>query len=610
MSLSNSFYKKNILITITTIIISSIILSNIAGILINKKELPFITINKEKIYYKILQLSYNIIKKKTTADIKNILHDQIKKKEYKQYVLQQIIIKIINEVLLKQYVNLINLNMLEKYAKDIIFSSKYFNINNSFNYKKYVKFINFIMHSHSQYINALKKKIAVQYLIKLLLKSIIILKEDIKNKFKKIINKKNIQIINFKIDLKKIEKKNNINDIEKYFHLNKEKFYKPESKIIKVTHLKKKQHIKNNSTQLTLKYIKKKIKKQKYNFNLIKINCLKIKNFFLNMLQKKKIYTAIKNKIFKKKNKKIRLGWIQFKNIPKIIKKFQLKKIGDYTKIIFYKNNFFIFKLNSVKKINNKNMCMIKNHIIKKNKHQKNVFKNIILNNMLSILLNENNLKLKNLLPKNSIKTYTKKIIQSSRKIKNDYLNTFNKYIKKIFFSKKKSSINQKIQTYTNKKKHIYLLQMKSYITKSLPEKKIIYKKILNNFALKKMYKKNYIYIKNLLLENYNKKNFFFNKNPIYTYNPQTLLFNNNNEIKQIIKQLPPIKNNKCIYIFFKTPKQQNYLIVFKKEFFEKIDKTEKYLIYPQIKQHLKIKVITTILQNLYKKSKITFNSN
>ncbi|VFP81587.1 SurA N-terminal domain-containing protein [Buchnera aphidicola] len=606
MSLLKNFYKKIILIIITTVIVLSIILSNISGLFINQKELPIIHINKEKIYSKILQLSYNIIKRKNNTNIKNILEHRISKQEYKQYILQQIIIKIINESLLKQYIDIIDLKMLGKYVKELIYSSKYFNVNNSFNYIRYFKFINFIMYSHNQYVNVLKKKIAVQYLIKILLKSIIILKQDIFNKFKKITNKKNIQITNFKIDLTKSEKKNNINDIKKYFYLNKEKFYAPSSATIHVANLKKKIPIKNNNIQSLIKNIKKKLIKKKYNFNFIKINPSTIKNFFLKIYQRKKINKEIKNK----KINYIKLGWIKSKNTPKIIKKFRLKKIGDYSKIIFYKNNFFIFKLNSIQNINNKNIHKIKNYVIKKIKHQKNIFKKIIFNNMLYILLNNHNIKLKNLLPKNSIKVYKKTIIKFPKQIKNYYLNTFNKYIKKNFFYKKKSYFNPNIQTYTNKKKHIYLLKMKSYVKKHLLNKKIVYKKILGNFLLKKMYKKNHTSIKNFLLKKYNKKKFFFDKNPIYIYNPQTLFFKHNDEIKKIIKQLPSIQKNRYIYIFFKKSKQKNYLIIFKKEFFEKINKTEKYLINQQIKQYLKLKVITAILQNLYKKSKITYNSN
>ncbi|VFP79305.1 SurA N-terminal domain-containing protein [Buchnera aphidicola] len=606
MSLSKNFYKKMILIIITTIIISSIILSNISGLFINQKELPIININKEKIYPKILQLSYNIIKRKKNTNIKNILENKISKQEYKQYILQQIIIKIINESLLKQYVDIIDLKMLGKYVKELIYSSKYFHVNNSFNYIKYFKFINFIMYSHNQYINVLKKKIAVQYLIKILLKSIIILKQDIFNKLKKIINKKNIQISNFKIDLTKLEKKNNINDIKKYFYLNKEKFYVPSSTIIHVANFKKKTRIKNNNIQSLIKNIKKKLIKKKYNFNLIKIDPTTIKNFFLKIPQIKKTNKEKKNKEINY----IKLEEIKLKSIPKIIKKFQLKKKGDYSKIIFYKNNFFIFKLNSIQKTNNKNIHKIKNYVIKKIKYQKNIFKKIILNNTLYILLNNNNIKLKNLLPKNSIKIYKKKIIKFPKQIKNYYLNNFNKYIKKNFFYKKKPYFNPNIQTYINKKKHIYLLKIKSYIKKHLLDKKIVYKKILSDFLLKKIYTKNYTSIKNFLLKKYNKKKFFFNKNPIYVYNPQTLFFNNNDEIKKIIKQLPVIKKDHYIYIFFKKSKQKNYLIIFKKEFFKKINKTEKYLINQQIKQYLKIKVITAILQNLYKKSKITYNSN
>ncbi|WP_041749141.1 SurA N-terminal domain-containing protein [Buchnera aphidicola] len=238
-SLKN-FYKKKILIIITIVITSSIILSSLSSFFIQKRSLPILTVNQEKIYPEVLKLIYKIIKKKQNKTIKEIFLKIISKEEYKKYIFQQIIIDVINESLLKEYIKDINFYISKKNIKKIIYSSKNFKKKKKINYKKYLKFINYIQYTHNEYINSLQKKISVKYLIKLLSKSIILLKKEIHNKLKKIIERKNIQVIHFNTKLNKLEKKKNKSKIKKYFLLNKKKFYYPESCIIKIIHLKKK----------------------------------------------------------------------------------------------------------------------------------------------------------------------------------------------------------------------------------------------------------------------------------------------------------------------------------------------------------------------------------
>ncbi|VFP86110.1 Peptidyl-prolyl cis-trans isomerase D [Buchnera aphidicola (Cinara pseudotaxifoliae)] len=612
ISALKNFYKKNILIIITTIIILSIVLSNISNFFVYNNPLPLITINQEKIYPPILQLNYQIIKKNEQKTIKNMLSTSIQKKEYVQYIFQRIITKTINESLLKQYVDKIHLKMLNKYAKKIILSSKYFQVNGSFNYEKYFKFINFIMYSHKQYLYALQKKIAVKYLIKILLKSIIVLKHDIQKKFKKIINKKNISITNFKISTKNLINKNNTSKMLKNLYLNKDTLQKYQSYIVKTIHLKKKSSTKKNiqhNINLYLHKIKKKITKKKYNYHCIQTNNLKKayilkKNIKNEILSKKILNVSFKHN--KNDFTDINLGWTKKKNVPALIKNCQLKKIGDSSKIIFYKNNFFIFTLHSIKKTNTKNANKLNQYIKKKIQYNNLFFKKMILNNKLNKLLKKKGIQLDKLLPKNYAKTRIQKFLNYHDLIKYVTTKTIYPSLKDFTKLKKQSSIQKSTKIYKNAKNHIYLLQTKLCKKKTKQKKKQFFKE----FIVKHKNKINYLHIKNFLLTDYNKKKIFLKKNPIYSSNTQTISYKKNIEIMNIIKNIPNLQTNKSIYFLLKNSNKKYMLIILKKQFFKKINATDKKHVIQQIKQYMKMKIITAILQNLYKKSKITYNFN
>ncbi|VAX76746.1 SurA N-terminal domain-containing protein [Buchnera aphidicola] len=615
MSFLRNFYKKKILLIVTLIITLSIILSHFSSFFIFKKSLPAIQVNKEKIYPEILQLNYETAHKKQEKEIKKFFSKNIHKNEYEQYLFQQVVMKAINESLFKQYANKIDLYMLNKYAKKIIRSSQYFQKNNQFSYSKYFKFINFIGYKHTQYIDALNKKIAAQYLLKVFLKSIIILRSDIKKELKKIIKQKNIQQITFKVKKENLKDTYNIKKIKKYFHTNKEKFFNPESIKLKILCLKKRTQFIDKNKKKKLYYhnnINKYLTQKKYNYHLIQTNNLQQA---IQMIQRfSNIKQSIKNQKQTIKNKKtnfncINIGWIDQKNIPTFIKKFQLKKNGEYSDIIFYKNNFFIFKLHSIKKPYIKNILYAKKYIKKKLKFNNIIFKKMILNNQLNKLLKNKNLKLETIFSKNWKKTQKTHPINYKNITYYSHSSYFNQYLKKNFFYKKNINVNPSIKFYINKNKHIYLSQIHSYTRKSLQDKNIIFKKIVHLFQWKKINDKNHLYIKKFLLTKENNKKKYLNKKLIDIYPTLTISNQNNKEIVKILNKLPKLKDNRYIYFLFPALKGQKQLIVLKKTFLKKINKQEKYIIVQQIKQQLKMKIITEILKNLYKKSKLIYNS-
>ncbi|VFP85056.1 Peptidyl-prolyl cis-trans isomerase D [Buchnera aphidicola (Cinara splendens)] len=607
-----NFYKKNILIIITTVIILSIILSNISNFFIYNNPLPLITINQEKIYPPILQLNYKIMEKNEQKKIKNMLSTTIQKKEFAQYIFQKIITKTINESLFKQYVDKIQLKMLNKYAKKIILSSKYFQVNNSFSYEKYLKFINFIMYSHKKYLHALQKKIAVKYLIKILLTSTIVLKNDIQKKFKKIIDKKNINIINFKISTKNIVNKNNTSKILKHLYLNKDTLQKSQLYIIKTINLTKKS-LKNQNIKHDIKLyshtIKKIIKNKKYNYHCIQTNNFNKAYIFKKKINNKIPFKQVNNSLFHNNKNDItdvNLGWIKKKNIPFLIKKCQLKKTGDCSKIIFYKNNFFIFTLHAVKETKIKNTNKFNQYIMKKIQYNNLFFKNMILNNKINDLLKKKEIQLEKILPKKYMKIHTKKFLNYYDLTKYAYTNVLNQPLKNFINFKKKTNLYTPTKIYKNAKNNIRLLQIKSY-NNNIKTKK---KQFCKEFIVNNTNKINYLNIKKFLLTNHNKKIFFIKKHPIYSNSTQTISYKKNIEIINIIKKIPNLKKNKSVYFLLKKSNNKYMLIILKQQFFKKFNTVEKKNIIKKIKKYIKIKVITTILQNLYKKSKITYNSN
>ncbi|WP_075434070.1 SurA N-terminal domain-containing protein [Buchnera aphidicola] len=611
-----NFHKKKILLILTIVIISSIILGNLSNCFMSNPKLPSIQVNQDKIYPEILKLALHIEEKKQNQKMKKKLPTRIHKSAiYKTYLMQQVITKIINESLFQQYAEKIHFSVSEAYIKNKIRFSKLFQVNNHFQYAKYLSFLNAIKYTHKEYINALKKKISAQYLIKTLLKSIILLKTDIRNKFKKIIDRKNIQSITFKINLKPLKKKEKRLQIQEYFNANKKKFYKPESLKINIACLKKNFFYKKKISDSDInKHANKNMKEYtsnvQYKYSYIKTDSLKLAKMFKNNYHPKKSTISSHKNQSNQKNKtfnNISLGWINKKNIPLFIQKCKLYKKGSCSKIIFYKKNFFVIKLDDIKKKCITNPYSLKEQSMRPVNDNNILFDKIICNNKQNDLF-KNNIKIATLLPQQLSNTYLTPSLNYKNVTKYSCSNKFNKFIQKEFFNGKKINKDPTIKIYINKKNHIYLLQKHSYKPKRLENKNIIYKKILNILTTKQIYKKNYKHIKNFLLTPKDKKKDYLYKHKYCPHKTQTISIQKNPEIMHIINKLPKIKKNQCIYFYLPQKNKQNKLIIYKKEFFKKQNVINKYEIIQQIKQYLKIKIISTIVSSLYKTSKIIYN--
>lgn len=268
----------------------------------------------------------------------------------------------------------------------------------------------------------------------------------------------------------------------------------------------------------------------------------------------------------KSKKKSINIGWIKNKKIPKYIEKFNLKKKGDISKIIFYHKKFLIFKLTDIQ---NSPPKKITNNIIKS------------INFLKQKIINKNK---KNIVYKDIKNKEQKKIIQ--------------KLIQKKYLNKEKN----KIQIYKLKTKNLFLFKKNYKNTNFIKKIKNIRKKKIYIEYQKKIYKKNRNLIRKFISLNNSKKKIFLKTHKI--------LFQKIDKKKIILNHFFKIKfyKKKCIYSIIYQKNHMDQLLILKQRIFKKISSQEKIKLIRKIKKNYKIIIIKKILKKLYQQSTIKYN--
>ncbi|WP_367676093.1 SurA N-terminal domain-containing protein [Buchnera aphidicola] len=434
MQIINSSSNKKVKLILYFIILI-IVVSGLSNFVISNNE-PYIAIvNGEKILKKQFDYIYNIeIQKQKNFFGKDF--DKIKNNFYYiKQIKQQILNKLVNELILIQYANKFKINVSDSKIKQIILSEPMFQKKGKFDSKKQLLILEEAGISLKDYIKEIRKKIITENFINMIEKT------------------------EFTFD----------NNVENYIK------YITEERTVEKLILNKKNY--NKKIKITDKNIKLFYKKHNNIFNIperIKIQYKKI-----NMYEINKYYTLTKNTFDKIIDKNIKFDI----NIDKITKKKINNKISKFNITPWFNKNYLIDRIKFIKSekiknyifeilikeksknykiipINNNQVLILKIYDYKP-KHKKNIEENKkdIISHLKNLLIEKNTI----------IQAY--KIINQLKENKNQLLNKFKlKFNKQETFKRNSENYINKIvfsmNNFNNKKnKYKVIKDLKGNIT-------------------------------------------------------------------------------------------------------------------------------------------------
>ncbi|MCR3756340.1 MAG: periplasmic folding chaperone [Candidatus Westeberhardia cardiocondylae] len=207
-------------------LIFSFILTGIGNYLIFDDFDDYVVkINGRKIDYTILEqmakIEFYQYKKKNNADIAKNEDYKIKEKIY-----QNVLSKLIDEILLAQYAEKLGLLVSEKRIKNVIFSIPDFHIDNKFSKEKFNIFLKNVDLTFFQYLNILKEKLIIQQLIHGISCGTFLLPIEVNELLKVICQSRKVRLAKF--DPIRLKKNISSSGIQYSFDLNQDQFFSSE----------------------------------------------------------------------------------------------------------------------------------------------------------------------------------------------------------------------------------------------------------------------------------------------------------------------------------------------------------------------------------------------
>lgn len=616
------WFKKFILSIIILALLFSVFLTNLKNYyknyIYNNKKLWLIKVNNHIIEKNQVQriFEYKIF----LLNNKSITHtyDLLKNKIYIKKLYKNIIYNLINKCLIKEYIKNNDIKNNYKNIKNLIMEMDFFKKNNKFNSIIYYNFLKTNNLNENTYLKIISNKITEKFFFKDLINLNNLFKKE--KIFLKNFNQEKILCKKYTINFKKItaQQKYTNEEIKNFYNTHKKLFINEKKfkiKFFKITpFLKSNQKIKkldileefqNNQNKYSI-LKEKQISYIKFNTKIEAIKKLKkIKNQKKLKFNTKKIiidnYNYIKN---------FNLNWITKKEFIKIIKKINLKKDNQISKIIKFKNQFIIFKIDKIKKYKNKNIYQIKNRIKEKliNKIKKKNYQKLIQKiNLLSI----NNIQyfdlLKKIINKKSIKTgwITNKTIPKEINLKK--IKYFLKNYKNYINEKKIKNINYRFCN-SNQNIFIQIINFKKNTIKPISK---VEKKIIKLIQTKKSKIQIFNQIKKIETDlnqksykNIYQKNIFFNKKKYF-------ITNKNKYSQMLMKKF----NTDYIYhqpIYITLTNHKNKWVILKlyKKYYIKLTPHEINKIYKKYKTKNHKILIKLTLEFLRSKARIQFNKD
>ncbi|XBC38088.1 MAG: SurA N-terminal domain-containing protein [Buchnera aphidicola (Floraphis meitanensis)] len=173
---------SNIIILIFLVIIFfSLVITKINFYsLINKKNY-IIKINNEKINLNDFIKIYTIelLKYKKNIDLNNL--KSLQNRIYLKKIYKKVMLNIIYETLLKQYIKKLNIFAKSSEIKNYIHNQSIFKENNIFSIKKYYSFLNSINMNSNEYINKIETNLKINKFISFISNSTFVLKNEMEN---------------------------------------------------------------------------------------------------------------------------------------------------------------------------------------------------------------------------------------------------------------------------------------------------------------------------------------------------------------------------------------------------------------------------------------------
>ncbi|XRX43006.1 MAG: SurA N-terminal domain-containing protein [Buchnera aphidicola (Tetraneura sorini)] len=571
-------------------------------------------INGEIITVEKFLNKFNLYKKEIEKRNKELSFYEKNDQSIKMELFNQILSKIINNVLLEQYIKKIGFSVSNSVVQAEIIKKPYFKKKGKFNFNLYISKLYQHHTTPKQYEKKIKNKISIDTFINTIINTNFSLKKESDFISKLISEKRLIKILEINNFSSFKKEKVTLDEMKKYFKENKKLFISP--KKIKISYIK----IKKNKIPITI--TKEEIKNW-YTKNLSKFHTNELKKFSIiqsnNKKKLKEILSNIllKNGNFKKLAKKYscdpisaknngKLGWFNSNELPIDIKKANLTKKNQLSKIIKINSKvYLIVKLDDIKISKTKKLNEVKKEIIKNIKFKK---QSIIYENLKRRIQDKNK---KFLLQ--SIETISK--IMNIKKNKSAWITKNNipkkllnqEIIRLLFDPKIKQEKKTKLFVEINDNLS-YLIQFDQVKEKKPIQfekvKKEIYLILKNEKSRKKIKK-----IGLNIIENLNKnKNFLLNKK--YKFKKRiTLSRDINDPISKTVFQLPYPKKNKNIYVLKKNELGDLYIICFYKVYNRKINSYENQIFNRYLKQHKSEIILNTLLKNLQKKSNIKYGN-
>lgn len=590
--------KRVIIKIILLIIVISIIITSIANFnFIDRNYI--VKINGKKINYFQLEqsLAYEIQQQK------NILGEKFyflsKDVNYIKNLRYQVLSNIIDETLIDQYVKNIFINISDKKIQKNILNQSIFYTNNKFDNKKYLNLIQQTGFTINEYIEEIRKKLTTNRFLHTIINTDFILNDELKN-LEKILSEK--RIIKYKIiKINNFFNNHKINDKEiiLYYQNNIKKFKKLEKFIISYINVKIK-NVENNIHEQEIKkwYDKNKIKyllPQKKYYSIIECKSFK---------EAQKIIKEIKNNVdfykFKFSDSVILKKYKECVDLPiqeNEIKKANLSKKGEISKILQFKEKYLIIKLEDIKKNNYKKLSDVHDEIKNIINRKKSYLYYVSIKEKIMNLIKNKNINLEKLGYLTNLKIIKTKEF--------DILHIPNE-INKLFLNKNFFNLlfkeNEEIKTININATHSIFMNIKKISSKIESHPFKFYQEIIKSIQYKEAVKKAELKVKKII-ENIKNNNF-------YLFNNKKILSRNNKDlINKIAFSLSKSNNNIPSYGIVKNKKGDIIILILEKIMHEKFSVYQKQTLKNNIIKNNLENTLEILLNYLRKNSSVIYNT-
>ncbi|AEW44631.1 peptidyl-prolyl cis-trans isomerase D [Serratia symbiotica str. 'Cinara cedri'] len=276
---------------------------------------------------------------------------------HEDYMRQQILSQLIDNILLVQYAKKLGLGVSNEQIKNTIRKIPYFQKDGQFDKDQYLDLINRMGDTVDHFALLIREQLIIQQIYQAFIESNFILPAESKAMSSLILQQRNVRLA--KIDLKKLEDKQSASEdeLKNYYKQNQKSFISPEQ--IKISYILidaafMKEKIQVNDIDISTYYDQNKnnySQSERKNYSVIQLKTKQEADGILVQLKKGGDFaTLAQNKsidiISRRTNGS--LGWLEAENTPNELKKANLTEKGQLSGVIESSIGYFIVRLNDI----------------------------------------------------------------------------------------------------------------------------------------------------------------------------------------------------------------------------------------------------------------------